>query len=691
MFKFQQMQQISLESYRARNSVQMDTVDIVRRIIPYFCRRMKKGLLLLFLCFVQLALFGQPLTRDNYLFLVNSNSSRNCPMYDDGCTVKSLSYRSNVLHFNIVIPEKTLRGRLVEDVRTYLSERLTHRQEWYLFTYIYDHLTDVNGGLSYDFHLEDDNKHLTDSAFTIHFTSEEYRALKAARNKSNSADNKTWKARHEVQMYVDEMNRECPRATDAYLTCSSVSVLNDMVSLVFVFKEQGEVTFATVKAVRDRLEHNLVQNLKQNPRELGYFIQAGYALLYSYLDIDTKESMEIYFPLDKLKVLYAQSKNTTPATEAQLDAYMTEFAQRFVETTQLTADTTTGWISDGEYENRILQFTLSMQKDSFDLGRPSEELEVLKKTLAFALKMEMNRLLAVPDDYEGAVVTKDMFYQHLKGVRIVFLEKNTHRGMEAFYTTEEFLNLDAPSRTFKTDETSDHIIEYVAFSYAVEVYEKRYLPLGIDGDTMQHMQIQDEDLVIDVQVEDVSTLDANALKNDLTQLILLTYDDEFWTQLTELGLGIRYRVRTAADSKPIEVYISNEELTSYYDSDTLNLDRALEILYEIVRNFQPEHYDAVDYISQDSIALNDQYVIYYYTVQEDNGLMMQSLRADSLLYKEEIKQNFASGNPLAVYMLQVCVAAHRGIQYQYIDSRNKRSRVVYTFRVEDLKRILDEL
>ena len=71
--------------------------------------------------------------------------------------------------------------------------------------------------------------------------------------------------------------------------------------------------------------------------------------------------------------------------------------------------------------------------------------------------------------------------------------------------------------------------------------------------------------------------------------------------------------------------------------------------------------------------------------------MMQSLRADSILYKEEIKQNFASGNPLAVYMLQVCVAAHRGIQYQYIDSRDKRKRVVYSFRVEDLKRILDEL
>lgn len=652
---------------------------------------MKKGPLLLFLCFVQLALCGQPLSRNDYLFLINSSSNHNCPLYDDGCTVKSFSFRDNVLHFNLVIPEKTLRGRSVEDVRTYLSERLTHRQEWYIFTYIYDHLTDVNGSLSYDFHLEDDNEHLTDSSFTVYFTSEEYRALKAARNKSNSADNKTWKARHEVQMYVDEMNRECPHAMDAYLTCSSVSVVNGKVSLVFVFKEQGEVTFATVKSIRDRLEHNLAQNLKQNPRELQNFIQAGYSLMYSYLDVDNKESMEIYFPVEQLKVLYAQSKNTTPATEAQLDAYMAKFAQRFVETSQLTSDTTTGWISDGEYEDRILQFILSMQKDAFDVGRPSEELEVLKKTLAFALKMDMNRLLAVPDDYEGAVVTKDMFYQHLKGVRIVFLEKNTHRGMEAFYTTEEFLNLDPPSRTFKTDESSDHIIEYVAFSYAVEVYEKRYLPLGIDGDTMQHMQIQDEDLVIDVQVEDVSTLDANALKNDLTQLILLTYDDEFWTQLTELGLGIRYRVRTAADSKPIEVYISNEELTSYYDSDTLNLDRALEILYEIVRNFQPEHYDAVDYISQDSIALNDQYVIYYYTVQEDNGLMMQSLRADSLLYKEEIKQNFASSNPLAVYMLQVCVAAHRGIQYQYIDSRNKRSRVVYTFSVEDLKRILDEL
>lgn len=400
---------------------------------------MKKRLLLFLILILQVTLFGQPLTRDNYLFLVNSSSKRNCPLYDDGCEINNMTYKSNVLHFNVTVPEKLLRGHSVDDVRKYLSERLIHRQEWYVFTYIYDHLTDVKGALSYDFRIADDNKQFTDSSFSICFTTEEYRAIKVARSKSNTADNKAWKARQEVELMVKEINRLCPKPIDSYLTMSSVSILGDKVAFVFVFKERDNVTFSTVKASRDNLERNIAKSFQAEKETFADIIYAGYGILYAYLDEQTKESFEIFFSNSRLKELLAQSKVATKATDAQMDAFMVEFAQRFLKSNQRNADSTTMWMTSGEYENRVLQFTMMANEDVYNFDLTPDELEVYKKSIAFSVRSDIENMLRIPEIYDGAIVALEHFYQHLKGVRLLILENNTHRGEEIFYTTDELM------------------------------------------------------------------------------------------------------------------------------------------------------------------------------------------------------------------------------------------------------------
>lgn len=180
---------------------------------------MKKILPLFLIVICQVTLLAQPLAQREYQLLVTSSSNKNCPLYDDGCLINNLTYKSNALHFNITVSEERLQQHSVDEVRKYLSERLTHRQEWHLFTYMYDHLTDVKGGLSYDFHLEDDNKQLTDSSFFIAVSGDEenvidefeddYASFKELLRQELSVDDEGFKYALQLCIYANMGFRYC--------------------------------------------------------------------------------------------------------------------------------------------------------------------------------------------------------------------------------------------------------------------------------------------------------------------------------------------------------------------------------------------------------------------------------------------------------------------------------------------------
>lgn len=651
---------------------------------------MKKRLLLFLMLILQVVLFAQPLSQREYQLLVTSNNKTNCPLYSDGCQVNSLSYKNNVLHFNIVIPEEHLQDYSVDDVRKYLSERLTHRQEGAFFTYMYDHLTDVKGGLSYDFHIEDDNKQLTDSSFSIRFSPEEYRTLKVARNKSNAADNKVWGARNNVQLMVKEINSRCPYSVDPYITFSSVSISGDMVIFLMVFNEQDDVTFSVVKEFRDNIESNLAKVVQSDEETYAEFIDGGYSIQYKYLDEKTKESFEITITKSRLEELLAQSEDATQATDAQMDAFMADFTRRYVRNNQLmTFDTTRMWMTSGEYENRILQFTMTANEGVYDLGMTPRELEVFKKTVAASFKKDFDKMLQTPEIYDGAIVTREHFYQHLQGVRLYVLEKNTHRGVELSYTTEELLNFDFPDDSYMPKVTNSRKSHYIEFNYIVESIAKERLPMNIGDDTLFNMQLVDGNLVMGVSLHSAEDIDTNEFKNEMFALFLSDFSESFWEVMLELELGICYQIHTSASSKPMEIRLSPEEVEGYSELDTLDSKTALKVLRGIVAEIQAQVHSEGESLGIDSVSLDEKNLTFFIALLDDEENVMDEFEDEYTSFKELIRQELLVDDEDFKYALQLCIYANMGFRYCFFDSHGRK--VDFIFSVEEIEGLLEEL
>lgn len=650
---------------------------------------MKRRLLLFLMLILQVALFAQPLTQREYQLLVTSNNKTNCPLYDDGCQVNGLSYKNNVLHFNIAIPEEYLQDYSVADFRKYLSERLTHRQEGPLFTYMYDHLTDVKGGLSYDFHIEDDNKQLTDSSFSIRFSPEEYRALKVARNKSNAADNKAWGGRNNAQLQVKEINSGCPYSFDPYITFLSASISGDTVIFLMLLKEQDDVDFSFLKESRDNIENNLAKVVQSDEETCVDFIDGGFGIQYKYLDEKTKESFEITFTNSRLKELLAQSEDASEATDAQMDAFMVDFTQRYVRNNQLmNSDTTRMWMSSGEYENRILHFTMTANEGVYDLGLTPRELEVFKKTLAAFFKRDFDKMLQTPEIYDGAIITLEHFYQHLQGIRLYVLEKNTHRGVELSYTTEDLLNFDFPDDSYLPNVINSRKSHYIEFNYLVESVAKERLPMNIGGDTFLNMQLVDGNLVMEVSLHSAEVMDTNEFKNEMFALFLSDFSEDFWEMMLELELGICYQIHTNASSKPIEIRLSPEEVEDYGELDTLDSKTALKVLRGIVAEIQAQVHSEGESLGIDSVSLDEKNLSFFIAVSGDEENVIDEFEDDYASFKELLRQELSVDDEGFKYALQLCIYANIGFRYCFFDSHDRK--VDFIFSVEEIEGILEQ-
>lgn len=644
---------------------------------------MRKRFVFFLILLFQWTLYGQPLSRDTYLFVVNSNSKRNCPLYVDGCTVKNLSYKGNVLHFNLSVPKDMLVQQSVDDVRRYLSSRLIYHQENYLFTYLYDHLIDVSGGLSYDLQLVDQQKRPIDSSFSIFFTSGEYKTIINERKKTKPSDVKIWKARNEVRNYVRESNRQCPFAMDSYLTYSSVRDRNDRILFEILFNEHDGVNFSVVKNSRSVIEKKLVGVIKREKKLLLNCVTAGYGISWLYVDAKTQDSMDVFISKDRLKALYAQGENEKEATDAQMDAYMDSFVKNYVLINQATTDTTFGWISDGEYNDHILQFTMTTQKDSFEFEKTKEEMEVVRKLIALSFRLETEQILGEPDEYEGAIVTQAHFYEHLQGLRYYILEKGTHRGLELLFSKEEIRDVKVPD--FGALTLYDQKMMYAKLLYTIDVYVKPKLPERVGNITIRNIQMIGSNMVVDAFLHrDVNT-NTNDLKEILFRTFMLVYD-YLWDDLRKLPLGIHFHAFTQQETNPLEIVVTPQEIAAIDDSNILSVEEALEILQNNVVENQ-ERVQISKELVQDSLSLDKQYLTYHYTLQKDCGVGIKSYKENHFQYREILKANLMNLDVLGLDLLQICVLAERGLRYQIVDFKKKK--VDFIFTVEDLKDILE--
>ena len=624
-----------------------------------------KRLPLLFLLTLVLAvgLHAQPIDREMFAKVVGMNSKRNCPMWVDGVTVEKLTYSPGVLHFHITVQEEGLMGLGIPELKQLCANRLRYRLEQTYFNYLYSHLGDINGGIAYDVKIKE-----TDSAFTIRYSPQEMRQIWADRSKPAYKDSKQWKARLALQKEVHQSNRHAddnPVTPEQAILRDSLSIANE--TLTFHFHSINDAILDNLKEQQEAVTEELRYYFISDAALLEEVVETGYAVRFLYVNYSRTDSFFIRFTPEELEQLIAIAEKLRPANKSQMDAYMKEAAQVILENFEPFDSTDHHELVSADFMEGTLLFVFSTPENSMNFNMTPNEQEIVKNMFVSAMKTSIEEAFETPEIWDTIVITKEMFLDHLKGVRVLYMEENTHRTNEISITTEEIIN-GKMMATSMDSLTREKVIEQMMpelYANEVEKFSREHFPEKTGSVTIERMRYDGESLHLHCTIDSISIskLDTSALKTILQNQIASTRGNEnFYDPLISLNGGVMFHYRILETDSTLEIYFSPAEVMEIMSMENYSEERQAQAELDnlvISTNLQcPYQLDGS--MRLDSTGIDNGRFFYCYTITAYAPNVSPNIMHDWMR-----TQLAESEDESVKYLIQLCVKTGTALSYRY--------------------------
>lgn len=561
-------------------------------------------------------LCAQPIDREMYAKVVGMNTKRNCPFYEEGWVVNKLRYTPGYLHFDITLQENFIPGNDSAQLRQYLADRIRYRLEPDEFNYLLQKLGDINGGFVYDIVTDS-----TQTKLTLKYPPAEARQIWADRSKPAYKDNKRWKARNRLSREVRVANESLPRQVDEFTRADAAVLTQDTLLYLYTFFERETLKKEQLSATLPQIRNQIKSNLQLQPQYLELLVEAGIDLIYRYSDTDRVLFTEIRLPHSELMDLMKVSGRLKPATDEQIDHFIREQILG-KETVAISNDPSDSLrLTSVDYANRTIQFTYTVIPEYYQDGMSPETVELVRKSTAANLNRNFSLLMGNSAVYDGGIITLDRFYQHIKGVQMLYMEEVTRRATDVFISTEDIQNspsLDSIPMN-STVEFFHRKMLYEEFRREMDAFIADSLPMAVDYGTLDSVLFVRDTLHFHYTVApDMVGLfnDYNLSQKDYRDLIWYTDMEEFYEMLVELDANITQHWHLPNNSLRSVTY-STAEIRQAIEmpEEEVRLEMRKMLLDEVIPAVNMEcPFQEDDFTILDSVGIQNGMYTYYYKV-----------------------------------------------------------------------------
>lgn len=608
-------------------------------------------------------LCAQPIDREMFAKVVGMNTKRNCPFHEEGWVVNKLRYTPGYLHFDITLRENFIPGNDSAQLRQYLADRIRYRMDPDEFNYLLQKLGDINGGFVYDI--------VTDSSqtkLTLKYPPAEARQIWADRSKPAYKDNKRWKARNRLSREIRVVNASLPRMIDEFTRADFAEITQDTLFYLFTFFESEYLNKEQIIATLPQVRNQIKSNLQLQPNFLEILVEAKINLTYRYLDTARVLFAKIRFTNSDLMDLLKTSGKLKPATDEQIDQFIREqiLEKEAVAISDNPDDSLR--LTSVDYANRTLQYTYTVIPEYYQDGMTPETVELLRKSTAVHLNRIFNIMMGNSTVYDGGIITLDRFYQHIKGVQMLYMEEGTRRTTDIFISTEDILN----SPTFdsipmnSTVEYFHRKMLYEEFWREMDEFIADSLPMAVDYGTLDSILFVRDTLHFHYTVapDKIGLFnDYKLTQKDYRDLIWFTDMEEFYETLVELDANTAQHWHLPNDSLCSITY-STAEIRQAIEMPEEEVRQEMRrlLLNEVVPAINGEcPLNEDEFTTLDSVGIQNGMYTYYYKVI---GVLIEAIDQNELRWNlQSALMSIDDEDGLA--LLNMIVKAGYGVCYHF--------------------------
>ena len=647
-------------------------------------------------------LFGmagaQSTDREAFAKMVSEKSAQ-YPYNLDGIVVNNIAYDSGYLHYDITMEDIYMFGRSIPELKTYFANLLRYRYDPEIEHDLYVKLAEIKGGLCYDMTLDSSRR-----SFTLQYTPDEFQQIWADRVKPEYQDSVKWLARHAVfmELYLENHYSLTPRSENQDpLNIDSANVTDETVTFyVSCDDEHFPFVLENRDVQKDYWDSRLLFDYSDHPMLLICH-QSGYEIRVVYENLSRTDSFHIHYPDSALVEMIDRVRKFTLATDEQLEAYI-----------QNSAKNSTGWmgvldegpdsykLQDVEYHDRTLYLNYKAGEGRMIFSMDSDDTLSLKQYLCTIIKDALESEYITPDIISDTVlVTAEGILQHLKGIKLLFIEENTRRALTLDIPSEEIANAKLLA-VVDDQETNDKILEQVMAERFVRKLEKsnrEECPI-VTGDVIIDSLVYDyENLHFYSRIESVEAplSDTIAVKNAILKQLQFTVKEGcfLYDNVMRLKSGITIHYFMPKADTTIHIHVSNAELQEMVTSDSLSdRDRARIALNDLITTVNANApFSASLFMRFESLYIEREYLTYHYTILSP----FDDFKRESASFDWTIRSSLSasSENVDLQYLLILCVRSGYGLCYRYTPpaKKPKKNKKFRKGEVVDVRLSVEEL
>ena len=434
-------------------------------------------------------------------------------------------------------------------------------------------------------------------------------------------------------------------------------------------------------------------------------IEAEYNIRFQYANFSRTDRFIIDFSLEELHRLLLQNESLTLANDKQMNQYMQQVAQECVEYMQENEIEGVGQFESAEYNDGILELVYSVPEGRMNFNLTPSEQELIKNTFISVLKTSIDNDFDTPDIQDSIIITKELFYEYLKGFRVLYMEQNTHRATDIFITPLEIQNGKywVSSMDSITAEKVREQLQPELFANEVEKYSRENFPTQSGNVLINRAYYDGQYLHYEASIEQTAQIssDTNEIRASLAHVLSFAKSsaDSFFEQLLSMNCGVAYHYHLLDKDSTLNIFFTADDLRAIFANDNSSIETAYNTLSLTIQSTNQQCPLQVDIVTWlDSIGLERDGFVYYFriTVPTSSLNNMRSLIRTQLMSTTD--ENLR-------YLLHILIETQNGLCYRYTyhpientsDKKKKKGKKAkeadslnICFTVDELKEILGE-
>ena len=321
-----------------------------------------------------------------------------------------------------------------------------------------------------------------------------------------------------------------------------------------------------------------------------------------------------------------------------------------------------------DYANRTIQYTYTVIPEYYQDGMTPETVELVRKSTAVHLNRIFNIMMGNSTVYDGGIITLDRFYQHIKGVQMLYMEEGTRRTTDIFISTEDILN--SPSLdSIPMNSTVEYFhrkMLYEEFRREMDEFIADSLPMTVDYGTLDSILFVRDTLHFHYTVapDKIGLFnDYKLTQKDYRDLIWFTDMEEFYETLVELDANTAQHWHLPNDSLRSITYSTAEiQQAIEMPEEEVRQEMRRLLLNEVVPAINGEcPLNEDEFTTLDSVGIQNGMYTYYYKVI---GVLIEAIDQNELRWNlQSALMSIDDEDGLA--LLNMIVKAGYGVCYHF--------------------------